>query len=259
VPGIQWTHGAMGQAVWTGVRLSDLLAKAGVKATAAHVQLAGADLPPKPQVPAFVRSIPLSRALLPDTIVADEMNGESLSLAHGAPLRLVVPGWAGDHWVKWLTHVRVQSGEAEGFFMQTAYRFPTSPVIPGSLVSPADMRSLTTFPIKSLIVSPVEGERRAPDEQIVRGIAVSGEAPIGAVEVSADEGKTWNRAELEGEPGVGRWQTFRISLGRRDPGPISVIARAIARDGTKQPEIAAWNPSGYFWNGWHRVAWEVTP
>lgn len=258
VPGVQWTHGAMGQALWKGVRLRDLLAKAGVKADAAHVQLAGADLPPKPQVPAFTRSIPLARALSPDTIVAYEMNGEPLSLAHGAPMRLVVPGWAGDHWVKWLTRLRVQREEAEGFFMQTAYRMPTSVVAPGAAVAPADMRSLTTFPVKSLIVTPLEGERRSPGEQLIKGIAFSGEAPIEAVEVSSDEGKTWRRAKLEGEPGVGRWQTFSILIPNSAPAPMSAIARAIERAGRMQPQHAAWNPSGYFWNGWHRVAWEVT-
>jgi DMSO/TMAO reductase YedYZ molybdopterin-dependent catalytic subunit len=259
VPGIQWTHGAMGQAIWKGVRLRDLLAKAGVQSDAAHVQLAGADLPPKPQVPAFVRSIPLARALSPETIVAYEMNGQPLSLAHGAPLRLVVPGWAGDHWVKWLTHIRVQRGEAEGFFMQTAYRMPISAVEPGAAVAPAEMRPLTTFPAKSLIVTPVEGERRSPPgEQLVKGVAFSGEAPIEAVEISSDEGKTWRRAKLEGEPGVGRWQVFRIAVPNSAPGPMSAIARALERGGRLQPEKAAWNPSGYFWNGWHRVSWEVT-
>src|SRR5439155_3708089 len=118
VPGVQWVHGAMGQASWTGVRLADLLGRAGVAAGAAHVQLEGADLPPKPMTPRFVRSIPLARALDPGTLVVSHMNGAPLSLGHGAPFRLVVPGWAGDHWVKWLTSIRVQTGEAEGFYMQ---------------------------------------------------------------------------------------------------------------------------------------------
>jgi DMSO/TMAO reductase YedYZ molybdopterin-dependent catalytic subunit len=257
VPGIQWVHGAMGQAAWTGVRLRDLLAKAGVRAEAAHVHLAGADLPPKPEVPAFVRSIPMARALSPDTLVAYHMNGEALSLAHGAPLRLVVPGWAGDHWVKWLTRIQIEREEARGFFMQTAYRMPVSPVAPGTAVAPADMRAATTFPVKSLIASPVEGARRPPGVQEITGIAFSGEAAIQAVEISVDEGKTWRTTKLEGPPGAGRWQVFRWRMNKTDAGPVTAIARAIEKGGRAQPEGAAWNPSGYFWNGWHRVTWEV--
>jgi DMSO/TMAO reductase YedYZ molybdopterin-dependent catalytic subunit len=257
VPGVQWTHGAMGQATWTGVRLRDLLTKAGVKSDAAHVQLTGADLPPKPQVPAFLRSIPVSRALAADTVVAYQMNGEPLSLAHGAPLRLVVPGWAGDHWVKWLTGVRVQREEAEGFFMQTAYRMPASPVAPGAAIAPADMRSLTTFPVRSLIATPIDGSRQPSGPQEIAGIAFSGEAPIKAVEVSFDEGKTWHQAKLEGDPGIGRWQVFRLRAPNIAPGSMSAVARAVEQGGRSQPEHAGWNPSGYFWNGWHRVAWEV--
>jgi DMSO/TMAO reductase YedYZ molybdopterin-dependent catalytic subunit len=257
VPGVQWTHGAMGQAAWTGVRLRDLLAKAVVKAEAAHVHLVGADLPPKPQVPAFLRSIPLARALAPDTLVAYRMNGEPLSLAHGAPLRLIVPGWAGDHWVKWLTGLRVQREEAEGFFMQTAYRMPSAPVAPGAAVPPSDMRSATTFPVKSLIATPIDGSRVPAGAQEIAGVAFSGEAPIKAVEISLDEGKSWQTAKLEGEPSIGRWQVFRWRVASALPGPMSAIARAVERGGKTQPEQAAWNPSGYFWNGWHRVAWEV--
>jgi DMSO/TMAO reductase YedYZ molybdopterin-dependent catalytic subunit len=257
VPGVQWGHGAMGQAVWKGVRLRDLLARAVVKSDAAHVQLAGADLPPKPQVPPFVRSIPLSRALTPDTIVAYLMNGEPLSLAHGAPLRLIVPGWAGDHWVKWLTHLRVQREEADGFFMQTAYRMPVAPVAPGTAVPPAEMSSLTTFPVKSLIATPVDGARTPAGAQEIVGIAFSGDAAIQRVEISNDEGRTWQIAKLEGEPGVGRWQLFRLRVPNRAAGPMSAVARAVERGGRMQPEHATWNPSGYFWNGWHRVIWEV--
>ena len=108
VPGVQWIHGAVGQATWTGVRLKDVLDSAGVLPGAAHVRLVGADYPPKPSAPAFIRSIPLARALDPGTLLAYRMNGEPLTLAHGAPLRLIVPGWAGDHWIKWLTDLRVQ-------------------------------------------------------------------------------------------------------------------------------------------------------
>jgi DMSO/TMAO reductase YedYZ molybdopterin-dependent catalytic subunit len=258
VPGIQWVHGAMGQAAWTGVRLRDLLAKVVLRSEAAHVRLASADLPPKPQVPAFIRSIPLARALAADTLIAYRMNGEPLSLSHGAPLRMVVPGWAGDHWVKWLTGLHVQADEADGFFMRTAYRVPKGDVLAGASVPPAEMRPATTFPVKSLIATPEDGSTARIGLQEVAGIAFSGEGAIEKVEISFDDGGTWQAAKIEGTSGVGRWQVFRLRVPRQTPGPMSAIARAVERGGRKQPEHAAWNPSGYFWNGWHRVTWRVS-
>ena len=257
VPGVQWMHGAMGQAAWTGVRLRDLLQRAGLGEDALHVRLLGADLPFKPQVPEFARSIPIARALDPSTIVAYRMNGEPLSLAHGAPLRLVVPGWAGDHWVKWLTELRVQKDEADGFFMKTAYRMPTEPVPPGSPVPPEKMKSLTVFPVRSVIGRPApNGVTRVGPQEIV-GVAFAGEAAIAKVEVSVDGQKTWQRAALEGAGGPGRWQVFRLAFRADAPGPYRAVARATDAHGAVQPELPAWNPSGYFWNGWHSVAWQV--
>ena len=104
----------MGNAEWSGVRLVDVLDRAGVKPEAAHVQLHGADAPPNPKTPAFFRSIPLARALDPSTILATSMNGEPLPLLHGGPIRLVVPGWAGNHWIKWLRKITVAEGRGPG-------------------------------------------------------------------------------------------------------------------------------------------------
>ncbi len=256
VPGVQWGQGAMGQATFTGARLKDILEHAGVGADAAFVRIAGADAPPKPTVPAFVRSIPLARAMADSTLVAWAMNGEPLTLAHGAPLRLVVPGWAGDHWIKWLTHLHLQKEEADGFYMQTAYKYPVVPVEPGASVKPEDMRSLTTFPVKSVVARPSEGGKVPAGRQEVVGCAFSGEAALAKVEVSTDGGRTWKVAALQGPPDVGRWQiwrhTFEAKAGRQ-----TVLVRATDKKGNVQPQRAAWNPSGYFHNAWHSVTWEV--
>jgi DMSO/TMAO reductase YedYZ molybdopterin-dependent catalytic subunit len=261
VPGLQWVHGAMGQARFTGVRLRDILEKVGLRPEhrkGTHVHVLGADTPPKPSTPAFLRSIPIERALDPSTLVAYAMNGEDLTLAHGAPLRLIVPGWAGDHWVKWLVRMSVQKEEAGGFFMKTAYRMPIEPVEAGAAVPPEKMRPATTFPVKSIIATPEEGSRVPRGEQKVRGVAFSGQAPIAKVEVSLDDGKTWQTAKLEGEPGPGRWVVFELRFTRPEAGRVRAIARATDTKGSAQPAQAIWNPSGYFWNGWHGVSWEVT-
>jgi DMSO/TMAO reductase YedYZ molybdopterin-dependent catalytic subunit len=256
VPGVQWVHGAMGQATWTGVRLADLLGRAGLGSGATHLRIVGADLPPKPAVPAFVRGLPIARALDPTTLVAYRMNGEPLTLAHGAPLRLVVPGWAGDHWVKWLREIRVQREDAEGFYMQTAYRMPVEPVAPGAAVPPAKMTPLTVVPVKSVISRPRDGGRLQPGPREVVGVCFSGVAPMARVEVSLDGGKKWQPATLEGPGGIGRWQVFRFRADLR-PGRYEIVARATDARGSTQPEQAAWNPSGYVWNAWHRVSVQV--
>jgi sulfite oxidase len=256
VAGVQWEHGALGQASWTGVRLRDVLARAGVQADARHIRIAGADRPPKPTVPAFVRGLPLERALDPSTLIAYRMNGQPLSLAHGAPLRLVVPGWTGNHWVKWLAHLRVQRDEAEGFYMQTGYRLPKQPIQPGATVAPADTQPVTRFPVKSLIARPADGGIAAAGPQEVVGVAFSGEAPLARVEVSVDGGATFAAAKLEGEAGVGRWQLFRHRF-QAGPGAYRAAARATDAAGHTQPAEAQWNPSGYLWNAWHTVSWTV--
>jgi sulfite oxidase len=257
VPGVQWEHGAMGQAAWTGVRLRDLLDHAGVQAGAAHLRLVGADLPPKPTVPRYVRGLPLARALDPSTLIAHRMNGEPLTLAHGAPLRLIVPGWSGNHWVKWLTGIRVQKEEAEGFYMQTGYRWPKQPGAPGAPVAPSETVPLTSFPVKSIIARPTDGATAKVGVQEIAGVAFSGRAPVKRVEISTDGGRRWSEAALEGEAGLGRWQVFRHRFEQPAPGACSAIARATDESGERQPEDPVWNPSGYLWNAWHRVAWQV--
>ena len=262
IPGMQWKHGAMGQAEWSGVRLSLLLERAGLRPGAAHVHLLGADRAPRPQTPPFVRSLPLERALHPDTLVAWKMNGQPLSLEHGAPLRVVVPGWAGDHWLKWLIAVEVAAAEHDGFFVKKAYRMPPRPVPPGTRVPPEQMEPVTTMPVKSIITSPADGATVRPGSVEVRGVAFSGAAAIAQVEVSVDEGASWRAAQLVGAPGVGRWQLFRLEV---QPGPstmlgtgaTSALSRATDATGATQPQQAPWNPSGYFWNSWHRVSWSL--
>lgn len=258
IPGVQWMHGAMGQAEWTGVRVKTLLEKARVKNGAAHLHLAAGDVPPKPATPAFDRSIPLEKALHPDTLVAWKMNGVPLPWAHGAPFRLVVPGWAGDHWLKWLTELKVAEAESEAFFVKKGYRIPPKPVAPGTKVPPEQMVPVTAFPVKSIIARPLTGSQARVGPQEIVGVAFSGSATVSHVEVSVDGGKSWSRAQLEGTPGVGRWQLFRHRFTQKTPGLLLAMARATDSAGATQPEQAVWNPSGYFWNAWHKVSWEVT-
>jgi hypothetical protein len=168
----------------------------------------------------------------------------------------VVPGWTGNHWIKWLDRVRAQEKEEPGFYMETGYRMPARPVEPGAAVEPEDTVPVTTLALRSVIGRPVDGAKVRSGPIEIVGVAIPGPAPIAAVEVSSDGGEHWRSTELEGERALGRWVVFRttVDLAR---GRAEIVARATDVAGNVQPKDAAWNPSGYLWNGWHRVAIEA--
>lgn len=252
VPGVQWERGAVGNAEWTGVRLRDVLAKAGVKEGAQHVQLQGADRPVVDSVPLFTRSIPLAKALHPDTILAYEMNGRPLPLLHGAPLRVITPGWMADSCTKWLTDIIVQAEEAKGYYMQNAYRMPVKSVEAGGTAS-GPSTPVEEMVVKSLIAAPQEGETIGLGPLTVRGVAWSGEVKIVKVELSLNDGRTWEPARLVGEDSPYAWRQWQFLWKAKTPGPITIRCRAMDTRGETQPEVSPWNPSGFLWNGWDRV------
>jgi sulfite oxidase len=256
IPGVGWERGAVGNAEWSGVRLVDVLSRAGLKPDAAHVQLHGADAPPNPKTPAFFRSIPLARAIDPSTILATAMNGEALPLLHGGPIRLIVPTWAGNHWIKWLRKVTVARDEAPGFYMQTGYKIPRNPTPPGVDLKPTDLKSVTTLNIKSLIARPLEGATLKAGRIEVRGVAWTGEGVVKLVEIQAAPDAPWSPARLEGEPTPGTWIPWTFAWDAK-PGRHALRARATDSTGEVQPESSPWNRSGYLWNGIDRVTCEV--
>ncbi len=258
VPGVQWERGAVGNVQWRGARLRDVLAVVGIKPTAKHVQFLGADRPVKESVPLFKRSVPLEKALHPDTILAYEMNGRPLPLLHGAPLRVITPGWMAESCIKWLTDITVQENETQGYYMQTAYRFPVTAIQPNSGLPGTSMVPVETMVVKSLIVRPADGARVGPGPLTIQGVAWSGESPIVKVEVSVDRGKTWVTARLVGEDLPYAWRHWQLIWKPTAPGPLPLLCRATDAAGEVQPESTAWNPSGFLWNGWDRVNVTVT-
>ncbi len=257
IAGVGWDRGAVGNAEWTGVRLIDLLNQAGIKPDAAHVQLHGADLPPNPKTPAFFRSIPLARALDPSTIVATHMNGEPLPRLHGGPLRLIVPGWAGNHWIKWLRKVTVSRDEAPGFYQQTGYKIPKVPTPPDVMLKPSDVVPVTTLNVKSLIARPLEGATLPAGRVEVRGVAWTGDGTVEKVEVATGPDGPWQLANLEGPDQAGTWRTWTLPWDAK-PGKQTLRVRATDSNGQTQGETTPWNKSGYLWNGIDQVSCEVT-
>ncbi len=258
VPGVQWERGAVGNARWTGVRLADVLKQAGVKPSAKHLQMQGADRPVSTQVPLFIRSIPIEKALHPDTLLAYRMNGEPLPVLHGAPLRVITPGWMADACLKWLTTITVSADEAKGYYMETAYRYPTRPVEQGVSLKTADMKPVEAMVVKSLIVEPAQGAIVARSPVAISGVAWTGEARrIAHVEVSTDDGRTWQSAQLLGEDLPYAWRQWQFVWQPKATGPAAILCRATDDRGQTQPPASAWNPGGFLWNGVDRVQIDV--
>ena len=256
VAGMQWTNGAVGNARWRGVRLADVLKKAGVKTSAKQILFNGADTPPG-TMPDFVRTIPVPKALDPDTLLAFEMNGETLPVSHGFPLRLIAPGWAGDSWAKWVTNIEALDKDHDGFFMKTAYRYPVRPVAPGAAVDIADMKPVEAIRVKSVIAGPVDGSAAGPGPVRIHGAAWAGESPIARVDVSTDTGRTWRAATLGRDRARYAWRLWESTWTPPGPGSYVLMARATDAAGATQPMAGDWNPSGYLWNAVQQVRVQI--
>jgi DMSO/TMAO reductase YedYZ molybdopterin-dependent catalytic subunit len=255
VPGVQWKFGAVGNARWTGVRVKDVLLKAGLKGTGKHLHTFGTDNPPG-KVPPFFRSLEIEK-VLEDGLIALKMNGQALSLLHGAPARLVVPGWAGDHWMKWVERLSPQRDAQRGFYMDVGYRFPNKPGDPGVTFKPDEMHPVTELFVKSNI-SDAPKSAKVGQAVTLRGFAFSGAPDISKVEISADGGATWKNAALDPEHDPYAWRLWTFLWKPDSPGRVTLWARATDSRGSVQPKEAVWNQSGYLYNAWHSAEIEVT-
>jgi sulfite oxidase len=260
VSGAQWRDGAVGCARWTGVRMRDLLERAGVKPSAVYTGHHSPDRSlTSPDRPALSRGIPIGKALAPETLVAFAMNDAPLPRLHGGPLRVVVPGYPGSAWQKWLDRLDLRDREHDGEKMTgTDYRLPVVPVRPGDAFDAASFAVITDMPVKSVITRPAADFRASRDEVLtVEGWAWSGATPVAGVRVSADGGATWAPAGL-GEAGEAfAWRRFSATV-RLPPGPVLLMAQARDVAGNVQPlDDAPWNPRGYCNNAVHRVAGRV--
>jgi len=252
VAGIQWRKGAVGTSRWTGARLRDVIGAVGSSAAASYVWMYGGDRPLGTQPP-FVRQVSWAKAMDADTIVAYEMDGQPIPLLHGAPLRVIVPGWEGAYSVKWLQRLTLASKEHDGFWVASAYRYPKSRVMPGATVAAGDQAPLMGLAVKSLITRPFESAVVMPGPVEIAGFAWAGESRIARVDVSIDGGASWTAARLTGPVHKYAWRRFEHRAVLRERGVFTVLSRATTDRGETQPIVPRWNPAGYLWNAPDRI------
>jgi DMSO/TMAO reductase YedYZ molybdopterin-dependent catalytic subunit len=249
VPGGQWKNGAMGNARWKGVRLRDLLDRAGVKAGAVDVGFSGLDRAAMSGTPNFAKALALDHARDGEVMVAYEMNGADLPMLNGFPLRLVVPGWYATYWVKALNQVQVLPEKFHGFWMDKAYRIPASPDGNESSEHLAtETTPINRMSLRSLFVRPEPGEQlssKTPFE--MQGVAFDSGSGIQRVEVSTDKGRTWQAAQLDAELGKYSWRRWRFRWNPPASGRYQLQVRVFNRAGQHQ-STSLWNRGGYMRN-----------
>ncbi len=251
VAGLQWGSGAMGNALWRGVRLKDVLAKAGIDKSALEVSLAGADSGVLPTTPNFVKSLPLAKALDENTLIAFEMNGEALPHWNGFPARLVVPGWTATFWLKHLTALNVIAKTFDGFWMKTAYRIPKDRFPSGQFSSQETETAMpiTEIVVNSLITNLENGQSLPKAKTIdIKGVAWDGGNGIARVDISTDGGVNWQQAMLKQDYGRFSWRQWHFTFAPKQPGSYLIMARTTSASGATQPLEAISNPSGYHHN-----------
>lgn len=233
VPGTPWEDDAIGNASWTGVPLAEVLALAGISPDAVDVVSQGAD------DPVMQRGLPVRAALDPDTLVALQMNGADLLPAHGAPARLVVPGWGGIASTKWLTGLEVVGERFEGHWNAHEYVLLDA--------HGNETGRVEEMPVKSVIVSPAPGASVPAGPATVHGYAWSGRGEVVRVEVSTDGGATYAVAEVVERAGPRSWVRFEHAW-HAELGAVAIRARATDTSGATQPDEAPWNAKGYQMN-----------
>lgn len=256
VAGGQWGNGAMGNALWTGVKLREILDAAGAKNGSVQVQFEGLDRGLGPRgygSNRFMKSLDLNNPVIDGCIVAFAMNNEPLPMLNGFPLRLIVPGYFATYWLKALSSIRVLDKADDNFWMKTAYRIPDTPR--GS-TTPDEVKSgkvgtipIARMPVRSFLISP-DGSTKIPAgfPLQLQGIAFSGYGGIKRVEISDDNGANWRDTHLGEDAGQYSFRTWSLAWTPRRSGRYQLAVRATDAKGNIQPDEGVWNPGGYLWN-----------
>lgn len=256
VTGGQWGNGAMGCAKWTGVRLKDVLAKAGVADGAKRVRFAGLDVPLTDGAPQFIKSVPIDIALRDDVLVAWAMNDEPLPILHGFPLRIVVPGWFSTYWVKMLATIEVLTeAEDDAYYVAKTYRIPAAPVTPED--KDFETVPITAMPPRSFITSHADGDVVARGKPLtLEGIAMGGDAGVARVDLVGEDGLSLP-CQLGADEGPFAFRRWTVTIPNVTDDLPNIGVRATNANDAVQPDEIAWNPSGYARNVIERITLRV--
>jgi len=237
VKGVQWDLGGISNAEWTGVSLADVMERAGVDPSTVDLIFEGGDegeAPGEIRPPGlihFSRSVPMSKALDKDVLLAYEMNGERLTPAHGFPLRLIVPGWYAVASVKWLKRILAIDKQFQGYWQTVDYSFWVDNAgVP-------ECKPITEMLVKSQMAYP-QAHEKVPANSLykVAGAAWSGSGKIVKVEVSTDGGESWKLAEITTERKLGVWSLWHYEWHTpKEPGDRVLLSRATDDKGNIQP------------------------
>jgi DMSO/TMAO reductase YedYZ molybdopterin-dependent catalytic subunit len=250
VPGGEWGNGAMGNALWRGVRLKDVLDRAQVKAGALQVRFNGLDTGVVPQTPDFMKSIDIDHARDGEVMIAYAMNGALLPLLNGFPLRLVVPGWYATYWVKMLNDIEVLDKPDDTFWTTKAYLIPDTPfanVVPSQ--KDVKMVPINRMLPRSFFTNVQDGAAlKVGQTTIVRGIAFGGDTGLAKVLFSADSGGRWQEARLGSDHGKYSFRQWEVPLRLSSPGSRKLMIKAVNSAGSAQPDHPNWNGAGFMRN-----------
>jgi len=249
--GTQWERGAVGNAMWGGLKLMFLLRRAQPLPEARHVWFEAADVGTLPDVPTFTRSIPIEKAMF-DVLLAHTMNGEPLPKLHGGPVRAIVPGWYGMASTKWVTRIRLEKTPSDSHFMARGYRYSYPGDDPAALTP-----GVEEMMVKSVITRPFEGGKEALGKVRIQGFAWAGPMGVRLVETSIDKGKTWKPAGFMGDTAPGAWRAWATEYEVKTATRMTVMARATDGKGDVQPMEARPNLAGYANNSIHVVSFRV--
>jgi DMSO/TMAO reductase YedYZ molybdopterin-dependent catalytic subunit len=260
VPGGEWDNGAMGNALWKGVRLKDVLDRTGVKAGALQVRFRGLDTGAIPQTPNFMKSLAIDHARDGEVMIAYAMNGAPLPLLNGFPLRLVVPGWYATYWVKMLDDIEVLDKPDDNFWTTKAYLIPDTPfanVQPGQ--QGVKMVPINRMLPRSFFTNLKEGAvLKVGQATTVRGIAFGGDTGVAKVLFTSDAGGHWQEARLGADQGKYGFRQWEVALRLSSPGPHKLMIKAVNTAGSAQPDHANWNGAGFMRNVIESVSVQAT-